>query len=138
MNTFQEGNWKFQCIGQNFYKVYYNAAGVTYIAQTASDVSKDLTVPFFHRWVRASFYHTDSSNVESTGYWTVTLIRNTSTTAPTLFQEYLYGDEKMHSPRITEKFGEGFEYEGGTYRLTLNAGNTTRSVPQFIIQKLDG
>ena len=138
MNTFQEGNWKFQSIGQNFYKIYYNAAGTTYIAMTGSVVSTDFMIPFFHRWVRISFYQTASDDTASTDYINLTLIRTTSTSAPTRFQEYLYGDEEMRSARITEKFGEGFEYEGGTYKLSLQAASTRRVTPQFIIQKLEG
>ena len=135
--TFQEGNWKFQRVGLNFYKVYYNAAGVNYVAMTGSDVSKLFTVPFFHRWVRISFFHTDSSNAASGNSWNITMFKEQSVSMPTKFEEYLYGDEKIKKARVTERFGEGFEYEAGTYKLTLNGTSTRRIYPQFTLQKLE-
>jgi hypothetical protein len=38
---------------------------------------------------------------------------------------------------IIEKFGEGFEYEAGTYNLILNTTNTDLIFPVFYIQKLE-
>jgi hypothetical protein len=104
---------------------------------TGLDVVTQLHIPFPHRWLRIHFYHTDAAYAVSIAELRITLRRELGVMFPVQFADDLFCEFDMHSVMIIEKFGEGFEYEAGTYNLILNSVDTDLIFPLFYIQKLE-
>ena len=136
---YHEGVWTFQRIGKNIWKIYITKSPHS-ITMKGSDVTTELHIPFIHRWLRIHFFHTDSSYDAVTGgdRLNILLKRTAGTLTPQKFEEYLYKETGLTSARITEVFGESFEYESGIHQLVLNSTSTNLVFPVFYIQKLEG
>lgn len=131
------GIWTMARIGKtNIYMVYVTAAP-NGIVMTAADVTTPLQIPFPHRWVRIHFYHTTVAYVASIDALAIILRRRAGTMIPVRFSEDLFNGAGIVASRITEVFGEGFEYEPTTYDVTLNTTATDLIFPLFYVQKLE-
>jgi len=129
--------WTFERVAMNIWKIYRTASPHS-ITMTGSAVTTQLVIPFAHRWLRMSFYHTDSSYAASTANLSVTMQRTADTIVPANFQEKLFADTAIITATSTETFGTKFEYERTIYDLLLNSTNTHLVFPLFYIQKLEG
>jgi len=127
--------WTFKRIGKNIYKIYVTADPNS-ITMTGSDVKTQLKIPFPHRILRMHLYHTNSAYAASTNALTIILRRSASTLTPAKFVEDLFNGSATAS-KISEVYGEGFEYEAGIYDLILNSTNTDLIFPIFYLQKLE-
>jgi len=134
---YQSGPWMMERVGKtNIYKVYLTAAPPA-IVMTGLDVTTNLHIPFPHRWLRTHFYHTTAAYAVSQAYLRVTLRRAVGTMFPVEFLDELFCEFDINAVIMIEKFGEGFEYEAGTYNLILNTTATDLIFPLFYIQKLE-
>jgi hypothetical protein len=134
---YQVGVWTIERIAKtNLYKVYITLDPHA-ITMTGLNVVTQLHIPFPHRWLRIHFCHTDAAYAPSLAYLRITLRRELGTMFPPLFIDDLFCEFNMNAVLIIEKFGEGFEYEAGTYNLILNTTNTDLIFPVFYIQKLE-
>jgi hypothetical protein len=138
-NNIQVGLWTMERIGKtNIYKVYITVdPHAIAMPAVAADVITQLHIPFPHRWLRTHFYHTDAAYVVSLQYLRITLRRELNTMFPVQFADDLFCEFDINAVMIIEKFGEGFEYEAGTYNLILNTNATDLIFPLFYIQKLE-
>jgi hypothetical protein len=136
-DRYQVGPWTFQRVGKtNIYKVY-PIADPPAIVMTALDVTTELQIPFAHRWVRIHFYHTTAAFAVSQQALRVTLRREVNTMIPAQFLDELFCEFDITAVIMIEKFGEGFEYEQGAYKVILNSVATDLIFPVFYIQKLE-
>lgn len=134
---FTDGKWTFKRIGRNIWKIYLTKNPYS-ITMTGSAVTTQLHIPFAHRWLRMHLYHTDSSYATSVNNLSVTLKRAAGTVHPlNKFEEYLFSEDYVVSSKVTEVYGEGFEYEAGVYSLILNTVTTELIFPIFYVQKLE-
>jgi len=131
------GVWTMARIGKtNIYIIRVTAAPGT-IAMTGNAVITQLTIPFPHRWVRIHFYHMTAVYAASVDALAIILRRTAGTLTPVRFSEDVFNGAAIVASRITEVFGEAFEYEAGTYDLSLNTTNTDLVLPLFYVQKLE-
>lgn len=132
------GDFRAEHIGSNFYKITAKTSDNSLTLTAGTDVTTQLRIPFPHRWVRASFLHTDATYVVMTNSQLNILLKRTQGQGlPLKFEEYLYFDERIVSGNVTKPFGETNEYEASIYQLTLlgwTAGELV--VPVLIIQKM--
>jgi hypothetical protein len=132
---YQSGVWMMDRIGKtNKYKVYITV-DPNAIVMTAADVVTQLHIPFSHKWVKIHFYHTTAAYVASTDALAIILRRTAGTLTPVRFSEDLFNEPVIVASRITEIFGEEFQYEAGTYDLTLNTTATDLIFPLFYVKK---
>ena len=129
--------WTFERVAQNIWKVYRTTSphGIT---MTGSAVTTQLNVPFAHRWLRMSWYHTDAAYAASVANLSVTMQRTADTVLPANFEEDLFEDTAIVAATATEVFGEAFEYERTLYDLILDSTVDHLIFPVFYIQKLEG
>lgn len=132
---FKQGLWTFKRIGKNIYKATITKSPYS-ITMTGSDVETELHIPFPHRWIRMHFYHTDSSYAANTTATAVYMKRSAGKIHPVLFEEYLIAHSALTNSKLTETFGETYEYEIGTYTLLLNTTTTQLIFPVFYVQRL--
>jgi len=130
------GVWTFKRIGKNIYKIYVTTDPNS-ITMTGSDVKTQLQIPFPHRILRMHLYHTDSAYAASTDALNVILRRSAGTLTPAKFVEDLFNESGITASKITEVYGEGFEYEAGIYDVILNSTSTDLIFPIFYVQKLE-
>ena len=130
------GGWTFQRFARNIYKATRTTAPHS-ITMTGSDVTTQLQIPFPHRILRMHCYHTDSAYAESDIPMAVILRRRVATVTPAKFSEDLFNEDNINVSKMTEVFGEGFEYEAGIYDVILNTTSTHLIFPMFYIQKLE-
>ena len=132
------GTWIFQFVAQNIWKIYYDSAGTQYIAQTGSDVTKELSIPWSHRWNSIHFRHANSANADAVTVLKVIVRRPTGKNVPATFQEDMFYDDSVMVATVSENFGEMFEREASVYNVVTNTTSTDRVTPVFYVQKLDG
>ena len=136
-NHYTSGIWSFERVGKsNIYRVYVTIDPRA-IVMTAANVTTQLNIPFPHRWLRIHFYHTDAAYATGVANLAVTLTRAVGTMFPVAFADDLFAEGLLVSSRIIETFGEGFEYEAGSYNLILNSTALHLIFPLFYIQKLE-
>jgi len=136
-DNYQSGLWMMERIGKtNLYKVYITVDPHA-IVMTGANVMTQLHIPFPHRWLRTHFYHTDAAYAVSIDYLRITLRRELNTMFPVQFADDLFCEFEINAVMVIEKFGEGFEYEAGTYNVILNTTATNLIFPLFYIQKLE-
>lgn len=130
--------WTFKRIGKNIWKIYPTASPHS-ITMTGSDVTTPLTIPFPHRLVRLTFFHTDSSYAAVTDELDITLKRTQAQGYPQKFEEIVYYDASLQDSYPTARGGETYEYEGSVYQLILKCGTSGHLVfPVLYIQMLEG
>ena len=130
-----EGVWTRERIGKNIWK-YHITVSPNSITMTGAAVETQLSIPFPHRWLRMHFYHTDSAYAASETELSITIKRPVGLVSPAKFEEYLFHEEKILDSKITEMFGEGFEYERGVWVVSLLSTATDLIFPIFYVQKL--
>jgi len=130
------GVWTFKRIGKNIFKIYVTADPNS-ITMTGANVTTQLQIPFPHRILRMHLYHTNSAYAASTNALTIILRRSAGTLTPAKFVEDLFNEDGIIVSKVTEVYGEGFEYEAGIYDLILNSTNTDLIFPIFYLQKLE-
>jgi len=129
--------WTFERVAMNIWKIYRTASPHS-ITMTGSAVTTQLVIPFAHRWLRMSFYHTDSAYAASTANLSITMQRTADTIVPANFAEDLFEDTVIVTDTATEVFGTAFEYERTLYHLIMDSTNNHLVFPVFYIQKLEG
>ena len=130
-----EGVWTRERIGKNIWK-YYITVSPHSITMTGAAVETQLSIPFPHRWMRAHFYHTTSAYVASSDVLDIIIKRPVGLASPAKFEEYLFAEAKIVDDKVTEVFGEGFEYERGVWVISLSSTATDLIFPIFYVQKL--
>ena len=133
--TYSRG-WTFERVAQNIWKIFRTTAPHS-ITMTGAAVTTQLNVPFAHRWLRMSWYHTDNAYAASVANLSVTMQRTADTIVPANFEENLFEDAAIVAATATETFGEKFEYERTLYDLILDSTNAHLIFPVFYIQKLE-
>lgn len=129
--------WTFERFAKNLFKVYISGS-TYYMTGTGSAVSKQLSIPFPFRLNRFYLYQTDNNNAESTYSFDLTIERSSGSMQPAIFQEYLFDDNTISLSRLTEKYGEGFEFEPSIIKVIVTGTNTYKFIPIFYIQSLEG
>ena len=132
---FTIGGWTFKRFAKNFFKIYRTVSPNT-ITMTGAAVETQLSIPFPHRWNHVHFYHTTSAYVASSAVLDIIIKRTVGLVTPAKFEEYLFHEEKILDSKITEMFGEGFEYERGVWVVSLTSTATDLIFPIFYVQKL--
>jgi len=133
---FTVGDWVFQQVAKNIFKVHWQPDPHG-IAMTGSDVEKRLNIPFPHRWLRMTFYHTDSSYAVSTDALFIHIYRKAGAIAPlSKLVESLFREHDIVASKITEVWGLAFEYEACDWQLVLNSTSTDIIFPIFYVQRL--
>lgn len=130
------GVWIFKRIGKNIYKIYIKLSPYS-ITMTGANVTTKLPIPFPHRILRMHLYHTDSAYAASTNALTAILRRAAASLTPERFEEDLFNETGIVASKVSEVYGEGFEYEAGIYDLILNTTNTDLIFAIFYVQKLE-
>jgi hypothetical protein len=131
------GNWKFTKVGIDLYRIEYVGVANGGIVMTAADVVTQLSIPFDHEWVRIGFYHTTAAGVASVDATFVNIARPAGTIPPlALFVETLFREYDITASSITEVFGAEFQYEKGTWNITLNTTATNLVFPVFYVRRL--
>jgi len=130
------GGWTFKRIGKNIYKIYRELSPYS-ITMTGADVTTKLPIPFPHRILRMHIYHTDSAYAASVDALDVILRRAAGSLTPEKFEEDLFNESGIVLSKVTEVFGEGFEYEAGIYDVILNSTATDLIFALFYVQKLE-
>lgn len=130
------GGWIFKRIGKNIYKIYRELSPYS-ITMTGANVTTKIPIPFPHRILRMHLYHTNSTYVASTDALAAILRRAAGSLTPERVEEDLFNETAIVASKITEKYGEGFEYEAGVYDLILNTTNTDLIFPILYVQKLE-
>jgi hypothetical protein len=138
-DQYQQGFWTIERIGKtNIYKVYITEEPrAIAMPAVAADVTTQLRIPFAHKWLRIHFYHTTAAYVVATTALRVTLRRAVGVMLPVQFLDELFCEFDITDVIMIEKFGEGFEYEAGTWNLILNTTATDLVFPLFYIEKLE-
>ena len=134
--SFNSGNWRFERYSGNRYFAYYVATSDNTIAQTGSDVTIQLTVPFPHRLIGFDIHHMSSAYADSADQLNISIKRTLVASFPARAQVNLYTDSLFNADG-TEKFGETFEYPPATYDITLNTTSTDKALLIFYFQLLE-
>lgn len=131
------GDWIFDNFAQNFIKIY--PAVNDYIAiPAAATITRELRIPFPHRWNSVHLRHTDSSDDDSNNDLDFTIRRPKTKNTPSQFEEDMFYENDITDPKISEPLGEKYEREASVYDIVFAGTNTDRIYPVFYIQKLGG
>lgn len=132
---YQNDGWSRGRIGKNIWK-YFRTVSPHAITMTGAAVTTQLHIPFPHRWLRTTFYHTSSAYVENYELLSATIQRSIGTFTPAKFKETLFAETEITDPDWTELWGERFEYEAGVWDIILTAASTDLIFPLFYVQNL--
>jgi len=129
------GDWTFESVGRNYVKIYPKVSphGITL---TGSTKGTELIIPYLHRLVRITLHQTNSSYVSADSWGSVFIYKKAGKNKPQKHEEYIFGRDGGLDAWMTEIFGNGFEYEAGTYNIDILGADTNIIFPVIMIQKL--
>lgn len=135
---FRQGDFLFRWIGKNHMVIFPHPSLFTKscIAMTGLPVKKVIHIPFFHRVNKLCLNHMDSSYNESTQPLTIDFeVGHGQSSISGKHAESLWSEGACMESKPKEEFGEGFEYEGREYTLSLTSVNGDLILPVLYIQK---
>lgn len=141
--TRQMGAFVADQISARIYRLRYSEeTGEGYIAQTGSDITKILDIPFTFALRRVHLTHRDSSNDLCYDEMEIRVERPRGGVTESKFaQDVIHQEEDItdyHYLMTWEHLNEGgLVFEAGTFQLVLNTTSTDRVTPIIYIKRLD-
>jgi len=134
------GIWTLENFALNLWKIYVEipSAGYITMAGAGSNVTTELAIPFAHRWNSTHFRHAKSTDADCTDALNIVIRRPKLKNTPPQFEEDMFNETGIKTPKITETWGEKFEREASVYDIVLNSTLNDRVYPVFYIQRLEG
>jgi hypothetical protein len=133
------GDFVLERYAGKFYKATLKLpVGANYAAMlgAGTDVTKNLIVPFPHRWQSTHFTHHTSADADSNGALNILIRRPKGKNTPSQFEEDLIRIPNIVTARKSDTWGESFEREASVYDIIMDSTATDRVYPVFYLQRL--